>query len=204
MEPNSSRLLTAASLEQRLREQVPTFLDQVETKLPFVKDMCADHVCYRIETQESYDELVKSLRADTKSWKLLIESMVGGRPIATFELSTPIRGGHGRKISVIEIPSPKAGSPYNEGLEHVEFVLTKASGEPYARSPANDNLHQSAFENFMTSHDNLNWSSKAKSKDINPDISVKVELESFGLCSVKFHLMPLAEVIEYEKACGLT
>ena len=204
MEQDSSRLLTAASLEQRLREQVPTFLDQVETKLPFVKDMNADHVCYRIETQGSYDKLVESLRADTKSWKLLIESLVGGRPIATFELLSPITCRHDRKISVIEIPSPKAGSPYSEGLEHVEFVLTKASGEPYTRSPANDVLHQSVFENFMTSHDNLNWSSKAKSKDINPDVSLKLELESFGICSVKFHLMPLAEVIEYEKAQGLT
>ncbi|MBV5336219.1 VOC family protein, partial [bacterium] len=61
-----------------------------------------------------------------------VESDIGGRPIATFKLTTPIevrsRDGGTRFVDVVEIPSPKDGSPYGAGLEHVEFVVGDCGG----------------------------------------------------------------------------
>eukprot|EP00591_Stephanopyxis_turris_P017004 CAMPEP_0195533180 /NCGR_PEP_ID=MMETSP0794_2-20130614/39980_1 /TAXON_ID=515487 /ORGANISM="Stephanopyxis turris, Strain CCMP 815" /LENGTH=105 /DNA_ID=CAMNT_0040665627 /DNA_START=129 /DNA_END=443 /DNA_ORIENTATION=- len=86
-----------------------------------------DHVCYRTETIEEYNELVDALKGPgTSSGKveLLIEGCIGGRSIATFRLLA--QGGvmtkHGL-VNVVEIPAPKEGSPYKSGLEHAEFVI---------------------------------------------------------------------------------
>lgn len=76
---------------------------------------------------------------------------------------------------------------------------SSSSSLPEDLSPLNDEQHQTTFQDFMVRHSSLPWSTKAKDKSINPDISVKIELGDFGTCSVKFHLMPLAQVIEYEK-----
>jgi predicted metalloenzyme YecM len=55
--------------------------------------------------------------------RLLIESMVGGRPIATYKLHQAIPLINGKVIDVLEVPSPKKGSFYKRGLEHIEIVV---------------------------------------------------------------------------------
>ena len=54
--------------------------------------------------------------------QLLIESMIGGRPIATFLLTKPMLF-RNLTIRCIEVPCPKPGRPYKSGWEHVEFAL---------------------------------------------------------------------------------
>lgn len=207
--------------EQFLKElqiQVPIFLNLVVNKLKDqygidCSSLKADHVCWRTETLEEYTALVKCLQEESskKNFDLLIESEIGGRPIATFGLvsSSPnnaIQYGADHVIDVIEIPSPKDGSPYKSGLEHVEFVIDTPSAAT-ATSPLNDSTHQSTLDAFMAAHSlsssssSIQWNTKAKTKQINPDISLKLDLEEeqFGMCSVKFHLMALRHVIEWEK-----
>jgi predicted metalloenzyme YecM len=205
-----------------LSEQVPSFLDGIQSKLLSlynldVSQYDADHVCWRTESMEEYTELISALRTtttttttckDNNKWcTLLIESEIGGRPIATFCLTRSIIIGYRgatRTINVVEIPAPKDGSPYKTGLEHVEFVIpTKndiRTNKPQAvSSPLNDAVHQSTLGDFMAQYPTVKWNTKAKDKDNNPDVSLKIELDDlFGVCSVKFHLMPLARVIEYE------
>ena len=183
-----------------LSEQVPTFLDCIQSRL-FQDDMDvssyeADHVCWRTETVEEYTELVLALKSATDDCTLLIESEIGGRMIATFMLKNGIQAGD-RTIDVVEIPAPKDGSPYSVGLEHVEFVISSKDNQP--TSPMNDAVHQSTLDAFMNQHPSFQWNTKAMDKDVNPDVSLKVELDEFGVCGVKFHLMPLAKVIQYEK-----
>lgn len=48
-----------------------------------------DHVCYRCARADEYAAVCAALEAQGHA--LLTESVVGGRPIATFELSTPLR-----------------------------------------------------------------------------------------------------------------
>jgi predicted metalloenzyme YecM len=183
-----------------LREQVPRFLQAVLSALDRlgVNDSSypADHVCWRMESIEEYTDLVAALRAATEDTRLLIESDIGGRSIATFELLEPIACGDGRTLNVVEIPSPKEGRPYKRGLEHVEFVIhDHVSGN----EPMSDEAQRHVLEEFMDTNSEVNWNKKAIVKPLNPDVSLQVELEDFGVCSIKFHLMPLSKVIDYEK-----
>jgi predicted metalloenzyme YecM len=147
----------------KLRNQVPSFVSSIIMNLNSqygmdVTNYQADHVCYRTATVYEYKRLVEALQADINNIRLLVESEIGGRSIATFKLAMPIEisnpcittgdGGDSssstRRIDVIEIPSPKDGSPYTSGLEHVEFVIGNnrlLHNNNY--SPVNDNHHQS-------------------------------------------------------------
>ena len=129
-----------------------------------------DHICYRVETWERYLELTQVLA--TKG-KLLAETMIGGRPIATFLLEKPFVY-KDRIINCLELPSPKDGSPYKEGFEHVEFVIDLP------------------FEEFMEKFPAINFKTKGMEKAVNPDISIK-----FPEGAVKFHHHTLEYVIKY-------
>jgi predicted metalloenzyme YecM len=201
-----------------LRVQVPKFLPLVTSQLLDtygidVTPLVADHVCWRTETMEEYADLVGSLKKENhrkNHAKLLIESEIGGRPIATFRLLEEIKCNQDHHtVDIIEIPAPKAGSPYRSGLEHVEFVIGALNNNDnndnknavvVTTCPLNDSKHQAALDAFMARHSSIQWNTKAKTKANNPDISLKLEElgESFGTCTVKFHLMPLDRVIEWE------
>ena len=47
-----------------------------------------DHICYRCESKEEYLFIISSL---IKYGELLVESMIGGRPISVILLTQPIR-----------------------------------------------------------------------------------------------------------------
>lgn len=147
-------------------------LDELQVDRSFLTE--ADHICYRVETDERYRELVEQLQT---SAELLGENMVGGRLIATFQLDEPLVAG-GWQISYLELPAPKAGSEYPEGLEHVEFVVLGGN-----------------LERFIACHAHLadKFSHKAMTKELNPELGLKAA----GI-SVKFHKLPLGEVVRLE------
>lgn len=78
-----------------------------------------DALCYRAETNQRYDELKQefSTHAD-----MIDETIIAGRNIAVFSLHTPLTAGQWNSIQFIELPQPKEGSPYPEGIDHVKFV----------------------------------------------------------------------------------
>jgi len=189
-----------------LETKVPRFITQITSHLQSnfgldVSCLQADHVCWRTGSLTEYTELVSILRNDPDQFQLLIESEIGGRPIATFALQSPITTTSQHSIHVVEIPSPKESSPYPAGLEHVEFVI----GDRTCINPWNDEIHhQTTLNDLQRTYPNVPWNTKAQKKDINPDISIKFVLDGFGTCSVKFHLMALEDVIAAEKkAAGL-
>lgn len=229
----------------QLALEVPPFVKAIEDHLAHahnldVSDYQADHVCWRTETWDEYTGLVEGLKKASDKCRLLIESKIGGRPIATFWLQHGIvipprknsnttastdnndSGVQDRQriLHVLEIPAPKQGRSYRQGLEHVEFVIgneddcgssstisqscnnNQTSRMPL--SPINDNLqHEPILKAFMSKYPTIPWDTKAMAKSINPDVSIKVELKSFGSCSVKFHLYSLDTVIQYEKEHGV-
>ena len=187
---------------QRLEIQVPKFLQEIEASLPLVKELYCDHVCWRTDSIQDYEDLVSDLKAHNGS-TLLVQSIVSGRPIATFELKKGIQCNNNRLVTVVEIPAPKFGSPYSSGLEHAEFVISSPEHESERQSPINDTTHRSLLEEFVQKNLKLNLNEKAKNKTVNPDVSLKLNLPEFGRCSVKFHLFPLAKVIEYEIVHGM-
>jgi uncharacterized protein len=132
-----------------------------------------DHVCYRTLTEENYKKIKNYFRT---RGKLLVESMVGGRMIATYEFELPLEY-QGYKIPLIEVPAPKTGSHYREGFEHIEVVI------------------QESFETFMQKYPQLKFDTSAMSKELNAEIRVKLD----QFISVKFHKQSLKEVIAIEK-----
>jgi predicted metalloenzyme YecM len=142
-----------------------------------VADLELDHICYRVDRRERYTELRDRL---AQRDHLLIESVVGGRPIATFRLNEPVRS-NGRVIEVLELPSPKISastteSRYQEGFEHVEFVTNEELADLVQRHPE------------------LDWDLSALSKETNPD--VRLRYDGF---SVKFHRRSLVDIIAEEQ-----
>ncbi|MEM7575617.1 MAG: VOC family protein [Bacteroidota bacterium] len=152
-----------------------SFLDQIfksctSAGLPLA-DYPLDHICYRVATTDRYQQLKTQLLSSNE---LLAETLINGRPIATFRLKTPLRY-QDRQIELLELPSPKPGSPYAEGYEHVEFVVGQ---------------HPKAW---MKQYPSINWEVKDLRKSINPDVRLRI---GEGV-SVKFHEFPLDYVIEY-------
>lgn len=136
-----------------------------------------DHVCYRVETLERYQEM---LARAAEIGTLLGESDINGRPIATFELDQSLEAG-GWTVPYLELPAPKEGSPYTEGLEHAEFVVV------------------GSLERFMKCHEALPFTQSGLGKSINPEAGLKAE----GI-SVKFHEQQLGAVVRIEKQLGIT
>ena len=150
------------------------FLNQIFNALNKLSLDCSnyelDHICYRVETLERYNLLKEVLASNNE---LLTETMIGGRPIATFKLKKPIVY-KARNIGVLELPAPKPGSFYPEGWEHVEFVVGE---DPTA---------------FMKHYPELPFLTKGLSKPVNADVVLK-----FRGFAVKFHEHSLEYVIKY-------
>lgn len=135
-----------------------------------------DHLCYRVETLQRYDELKREL-SDMEEF--IGEAQVGGRSIATFEFTDPLQA-HGWRIPYLELPEPKDGSPYPEGLEHVEFVVL------------------GGLQKFQQKYQELDFTTKGMSKKLNPELALKI-----GDSVVKFHEQPLGAVVRIEQRLGL-
>lgn len=130
----------------------------------------ADHLCYRVETKSEYEEMKKRLPSIAK---LLGESEVNGRPIATYRLNTAFKSNWG-PIHLIELPAPKQNAPYTTGFEHIEFVISES------------------FEKFCERYSKLSFS-KPNAKILNQEIALKLDEYQ-----AKFHYTPLDRVIEIE------
>ncbi|KAI8912467.1 dihydroxybiphenyl dioxygenase domain-containing protein [Gorgonomyces haynaldii] len=161
-------------IQEKLKE-IPDFVDQVVRSLEQVgidpRDYFMDHICYRVATQEEY---LHEKHALAQYSDLLVETLIGGRMIATYKLREPFVYGH-RTLELIELPAPKPGRLYASGWEHVEFVI------------------DCSLEEFAERHPDLKW--KFDFKEINPDIRL-----DFGTFSVKFHTDSLENVIQFEKS----
>ncbi|HDX8346845.1 TPA: VOC family protein [Aeromonas dhakensis] len=133
-----------------------------------------DHLCYRAATLVEYQTL-KGLLATHGD--LLVEGMIGGRPIATYRLRQPVPHAHG-SVPCIELAAPKPGRSHQAGLEHIELVV-----------PSLDAL--------LAAHPEVAFKTGNLNDERNPDVAVML-----ASGQIKFHLRTLAEVIEEEVASG--
>lgn len=140
-----------------------------------------DHVCYRTEVLEEFDALKAAISEGASSdlsGVLLSESLVNGRPIATYRFNQPLRV-ETFLIEAIEIPSPKPGSHYVSGFEHIEVVTTKSFAE----------LKEN-FQSFEVED--------ATQKPVNPELILTLPEGR-----IKFHHLPLSCLIELENDADL-
>lgn len=155
-------------------------LSQLEPLPGTLDHLPIDHLCYRVETRQHYLDLKAQLLDDNE---LLVESPIKGRLISTFRMAQPFRHA-AREIWLLELPEPKAGSPYPEGWEHVEFVT---------------DLPLADFEAWLINQLGIAAEDIDRSglgKPLNADLRLRLE----GGLSVKFHELPLDEVIRRELA----
>ncbi len=159
------------------------FLDELFRRLTdnsgALDHLFIDHICYRVETDARYRELREYLLQQGNT--LLVESIIGGRSIATFKLSTPLPYGN-RRIPLLELPAPKPGSFYPEGYEHVEFVTDRPLVAFCDQLPA------------LLAVPAANYDRKGLSKARNADLRVKLG-DGYN---VKFHEQSLEAVIMEE------
>lgn len=135
-----------------------------------------DHLCYRTTSSDNYLQKKAEL---SEVASLLGETMVNNRPIATFRFHEPIKHGDWR-IDALELPAPKPDNQFEEGLEHIEFVLF-------------DSLHS-----FQKKHSDKLFETKSVDRGINPELGFKLKKYA-----VKFHLLSLPTVIYLEKKLGI-
>ena len=136
-----------------------------------------DHICYRVETTERYFQM---LTRCAEIGTLLGETDVNGRPIATFELNEYLEAAEW-VVPYLELPAPKEGSLYGEGLEHAELVVI------------------GGLDRFKMKHAKLTFKEAGMGKSINPELGLKI-----GDLSVKFHEQQLGSVVRIEKQLGIT
>lgn len=135
-----------------------------------------DHICYRTVSLSNYEQKKNELCFVAN---LLGETTVNNRPIATFRLIEPIIHA-GWRIDAIELPAPKQGSTYPEGLEHVEFVIF-------------DDI-----KGFTTKYPSKKFDLRSVDRGINPELGFDL-----GKLSVKFHLLSLPAVVYLEDKIGI-
>jgi predicted metalloenzyme YecM/RimJ/RimL family protein N-acetyltransferase len=169
---------TGTFTRQSVTRFIVSLLNYLAEQGMTLDDHAIDHVCFRVESISSYEIFKRQISGDqTCEFKgaLLSETMINGRPIASFKLHEPIRVAN-QCIEVLELPSPKPSHHYPQGFDHIEVVIKQS------------------FDEFTKSHPKLIFDTHGLSNLLNPEITLKT---SFGV--VKFHYRSLADVIDVEQ-----
>lgn len=151
-------------------------LDAIQI-LNFKSPLICDHICYRVETNEKYEEIKNNLLAYSS---LVGETLVSKRLISIFKLNSPIKYNN-LTISCVELPAPKHGSKYTEGWEHAEFVIPELT-------------------DFIDNNPLVSFNHKAMSRELNPELGYKIN----NNYQVKFHPLHILDVIKKENELGIT
>jgi predicted metalloenzyme YecM len=148
------------------------FKRMIEERIEIASHWDIDHLCYRVDSLIRYEELKNNFLT---FGKLLIESDVNGRPIATFKLHSCI---HYKEwsIDVVELPAPKLSKPTKEGFEHIEIVCDKS------------------FSELEIKYKHLKLDLGGLKKDFNQEFEIDL-----GERNLKFHHMSLESVIRLEE-----
>ena len=148
------------------------FLSLDKSQIDIAPHWDIDHLCYRVDSLKRYEELKNSFLS---FGKLLIESDVNGRPIATFKLNSPIVFKNW-PIDVVELPAPKPSKPTKEGFEHVEVVCDLS------------------FNELEEKYKHLQLDLGGLNKEFNQEFEIVL-----GERNLKFHHMSLESVIRVEE-----
>lgn len=142
----------------------------IQTGIP-VSSLPCDHLCFRVQSPEEYNQYKNAL---SSHGQLLTEAIVNGRAISTFSLNSSFKT-NDHEVSLVELPSPKLGTPYEMGFEHAEFVI------------------KDSFKTFSAKFPQLCFF-EGGDRTLNPELSFKLSQGK----QAKFHQKPLDRVIEIE------
>jgi len=183
---------------EALQSQVEAFSGNLDSALRElgIQEKCRnlniDHICVRLKDSSDVDSLKKELE---EAGQIISAVNVNGREIMIIQLNQPLILGSWQ-TSGIELPYPKPNHSYEDGWEHVEFVLNGAENTM-------DGVRQAFMDTFSELDRDQLESNYAYSEDEpyadgdqipNPTVGLKVN--GVGL---KFHANPIQVVVGFEQ-----
>lgn len=149
-------------------------------------ELDADHIAVRCQQNSTAERWKQGF---LQHGVLFSERVINGRPIALFELNTPLSVGPW-KINVVELPWPGDKRYSHEGWEHVEIVLRGAGSQLASHALA-------LCSDKGLSEPGISIKNSAPKGEgerlLNPTLAI-----SDGRVTIKFHPWSLKEVVESE------
>jgi len=130
-----------------------------------------DHICYRTSSTSNYQD-TKNIFANMGA--LLGETLVNGRPIATYRLYSPFQY-QNHEIWLVEVPHPKREGTI-ESFEHMEIIC------------------DCPFETVERMYPQAKWDKGGIHKPYNPELEIVL-----GERNLKFHHQSLSSVMRLEQ-----
>ncbi len=138
-----------------------------------VSNLEMDHIAYKTSSEKEYFDLMPDF---LKIGSLVKESIVRERRVGIFKLNKPWYY-KDYTISAVELIAPKKDEIIKPGFEHAEFVLNES------------------YKSFMKRTPNLDWDITV----MNSDLFSMIKLKLMNNMQVKFHQIPILEIVEKEK-----
>lgn len=180
-----------------LQSQVEVFTEKLNSALnelgiyDTAQKLDIDHICVRLKDPSSVESLKQELQL---AGDIISAVNVNGREIMIFELNSDIRLGKW-STKGLELPYPKLNHNYEDGWEHIEFVLVEAENSMEGVRTAFLNTFPNL--DIQNLKDRYSYSEDEPHADgdqlPNPTIGLKVN----GI-GIKFHANPIQVVVGFE------
>lgn len=182
-----------------LQSSLPDFYTRIDSFLceldisDSVKHLSIDHAGLRFGDKSDVDRLREELSHHGHCFSAEI---VNGREILLFQLNEPLQFGHWN-IHSIELPYPKPGHDYEDGWEHIEFVIpSDADSLDQIRKNFLEAFPSLTIEYLQNTYRYSEDMPLAESDQLpNPTIAIRKDK---NLC-IKFHPKSIQEVVGFVK-----
>lgn len=148
------------------------------------------HTCVRLKNSENVTMLKENV---SQVGKIISSAIVNGREILIIQLDSPLYIANW-SVYGIELPYPKPNHLYEDGLEHVEFVLTNTENTMDAvRKKFLSIIKGISMEDLQQKYSYSEDEPQAEGdQKPNPTISIKVD----GV-GIKFHALSIQDVVGF-------
>ncbi len=181
-----------------LKDTLSQFADRLKEALfeLGIYELCmplsVDHICIRLDTTQSVDEVKESL---LKDGSVISQATINGRDIFIIQLRTPLSFGTW-SISGIELPYPKLPSTYQNGWEHVEFILPKAENTAAGIQEAFSTCFPKLSVKSLIAEYEYKVDEPHSKTDQMPNPTIGLRVNGVG---IKFHAQSIQEVVGFKE-----
>lgn len=152
------------------------------------RDLAIDHICLRLKDPVHVCQVREDLGGIGQ--EVSCES-ANGRDIMIFQLDTPLAL-MSWKIYGVELPFPKSIHKYEDGWEHVEFVLPEAeSTMDSLKHVFFDRFNNLTIDSLMAAYEYSEDMPEADGDQL-PNPTISIEANGIG---VKFHAKSIQEIV---------
>jgi len=181
-----------------LQSQIESFSKKLDTALEELdildvcKSLSIDHICVRLKDSADVDSLKIELEG---AGQIISAINVNGREIMIIQLNQPLDLGSWQTYG-IELPYPKPNHSYEDGWEHVEFILNGAVNTIEGVRDAFRKKFSSLDMNNLQSDYSYSEDEPHADGDQIPNPTIGLKVNGVGL---KFHANPIQVVVGFEE-----